>query len=103
MLYSSFLRSDYYVYEDEDGTCKVEIQVPGATKDDVTIDIANRTLSVSVKPSKGKIKSEVSKLFDIPRKYDVEAISASVSDGILTVSLPLEKSEKPKRIAVAAA
>jgi HSP20 family molecular chaperone IbpA len=93
----------YELYESEDGAYNLEVQVPGAKTDDVSIDLADGKLSIDVKPSGGHRKKAFSKVFRVGSEFDAEAISAKVVDGILTINLPLVKSKAGKKIKVLAA
>ncbi|HUI11570.1 MAG TPA: Hsp20/alpha crystallin family protein [Bacteroidota bacterium] len=90
----------------------VSVELPGISKEDVKIDLENDLLSISgnrnEKGQQGGTKQiarerwtgKFSRTIRLP--YDVErsAVSAELSDGLLTVVLPKAESAKPREIAV---
>ncbi len=92
----------------------VTAELPGMAKDDVSISFVEGTLTISgTKKPLDKVKdmtvirqerSEGSfeKSIRIPSKVEQDKISASFSDGILSVTLPKAEEAKPKTIAIEA-
>ncbi len=102
-IWSSF-EERYSVYSsnetDEDGSCVVEIDVPGANKNDVDIDVVGNTLKINVTPSYGRKKRTFYKEFLIGKEFNSDELSAKISDGILTITLPLLKEKSGKKVKV---
>ena len=84
----------------------VEVDLPGMKKDDIDIQIEDKTLIIS---GERKIKNEIkeesyykiessfgtfSRSFTLPDEVDIENIHAESKDGVLEVTVP--KLEKPK-------
>ena len=93
----------------------IEVDLPGVKKDDINIQIENKTLIISgERKTKEEIKEEnyykmessfgsFSRSFAIPEEVDEENIHAETKDGVLEVVLPkLEnaKVDKVKKIEV---
>ena len=96
--------------EETDDAFHVEIELPGIKKDDVTIEVAGRRLTVSGERKRkerigilrrrtrsvGRFYYEVV----LPGDIDDSAIVANLDDGVLTVTVPKAASERPRRIAI---
>lgn len=93
------------IYEDKDGSYSLEIPVPGATEKDVTVTAEGSYLTIAATPSSGRRKNTwlFNKKYKLGSDFDSEAISAKVSNGLLTVTIPLLKSKASRQITVAAA
>lgn len=86
------------------GDYKVEVAVPGMTKDDFRITLGTNDELVITMEKKSETKDEgteerkylrrefsyskFSQSFVLPENVDKERIGAAISDGVLTVSLP---------------
>lgn len=90
----------------------VTAEIPGVKGDDLEINVEGDTLSL-----KGERKPEdpganasyhrrerasgtFQRSLTLPRKIDAENVKASYQNGVLTVTLPIEKAELPKQISV---
>jgi len=101
------------VYDSRD-TIIVTAELPGITRDQVKITVADGVLTLAgeTKPlakAKGmtvvrqeRSEGEFEKAFRIPAKVKQDAISASFTNGILTITLPKAEEAKPKTIAIEA-
>ena len=94
--------------EDEKGYY-IEIDLPGVKKEDITIDLNDKVLTIS---GERKFKEEVKKenyykiettfgkferSFSIPEDADVENIEAKSENGVLEITIPKIKKEAPKK------
>ena len=96
--------------EELDDAWMVDIELPGMAKNDVDIEVTNRTLVVSgerkekertgilrhKKRVTGRFRYEVTVSSDI----DENAVSATLSDGELRVRLPKTAADQPRRIEI---
>jgi HSP20 family protein len=101
------------VYEDTDNVL-VAAELPGFTKEDINITFSDTSLSIAGtrKPLKGaegmtavrreRSLGEFEKSFTVPCKVEQDKISATFTDGILTVTLPKCEETKPKHINIEA-
>jgi HSP20 family molecular chaperone IbpA len=82
-----------------DGTVKIEEEVPGFSKEDVTVVLKEGRLSVTLKREGRKEKRFT---YHVSSKVDTTKITASCKDGILTLLLPpvTKKQVEPLTIAV---
>ena len=87
------------------------IELPGLRKEDIEISLQDGTLIISgerkeepraedgatrTERSSGKFRRSVT----LPTRVDVNKVSASYQDGILTVTLPKAEEAKPKQIQI---
>jgi HSP20 family protein len=99
------------VYEDEQKLL-VKLEVPGIRREDLHIHIENRTLTV-----KGERRFEANekeenfhrierrfgsfiRTFTLPATVDTEHVSATSTDGVLSIGLAKKPESKPRRIDV---
>ena len=96
--------------EETDDAYLVEIELPGVKRDDVSLEVAGRRLSVSGERKErervgilrrrtrtvGQFNYEVL----LPGEVDEEGVSASMDEGVLTVRVPKPASARPRRIAI---
>lgn len=96
--------------EETDDAYHVEIELPGIKKDDVTIEVAGRRLTVSGERkekervgilrrrtrSVGRFYYEVV----LPGEVDEDGIRANLHEGVLTLTVPKAASERPRRIKI---
>ena len=91
---------------DDGDSYKLEAELPGFKKEDISIDIDNECLTISAERSFDKkddknnyVKREryygsYSRSFDVSN-IDIDKIEASYTDGILTLILPKKAAEIP--------
>ncbi len=96
--------------EETDDAYLVEIELPGVKRDDVSVEVAGRRLTVSGERKErqrvgilrrrtrtvGRFHYEVV----LPGEVDEEGVTASMEEGVLTVRVPKPASERPRRIPV---
>ena len=93
-----------YRWSETDDNYKVDIVMPGMTKKDIEVTFKNEMLSVKcTKEVSEKDKSffgvKTEQVFNnFPRRIDSTSITAEMVDGVLTVVLPKQESEKSKSI-----
>lgn len=91
---------------------RIDVAAPGLSKEDIKIDLNNRVLTISSEKSEQKSEEKNGKVhlmefsygsfsrsFSLPTSVNVEKISASHKDGVLTILLPKrdESKEVPAR------
>ena len=74
----------------------VEVPVPGFNSSNVEITLKDGIVSVNAKNE----RRTFSRSFTVPDDVDAEKISASVTDGMLTIKLERHPAAQPKRITV---
>ena len=92
----------------------LEMAVPGFTGEDLDISVEDRVLKIGGKVNHEEKeeneerrywmqsihRSEFSRSLRLPKNVDVEAISASVTDGILHLNMPKAAEAKVKKIEI---
>lgn len=77
--------------EDKDGNNVFEIEVPGFNKDNIDVEVSNGVITV-----KGETESrKIYKRYQIGINQDV---TASIKDGILSLTLITPPEQQPKKI-----
>jgi len=96
--------------EETDDAFVVEIELPGVKRDDVSLEVAGRRLTVSGERKErerigvlrrrtrtvGQFHYEVV----LPADVEEENVSASMDEGVLTVRVPKPASQRPRRITI---
>ena len=97
---------------DTDDALVLKAELPGASKDDVSIEIHNNTLILR---GERKHEAEVKegdyyraeraygtfqRSFVLPTLVDQDKVQATYTDGVLELRLPKSEAAKPKRIAI---
>lgn len=95
---------------EQDKAYVVELDLPGVDKDDITIDIADRRLSVTgvrkEKEREGIMRhsTRVTGSFSygalLPTAIDEEGVSAAMDGGVLTITLPKASGTTSRRVAI---
>lgn len=105
--------SPRFVVTPEEAEWTVTADVPGLSKDDVTITLDDQTLTVrgarAVGAPEGYSASRVERSgfdfersFTLPPAVDPDRIGATVSDGVLTITLGKRDAARPRTIAIEA-
>ncbi|MDQ6910694.1 MAG: Hsp20/alpha crystallin family protein [Actinomycetota bacterium] len=96
--------------EETDDAYVVDIELPGVKREDLSLEVAGRRLSV---PAERKERERVGILrrrsrtvgqshyeVVLPGEVEEEGVSASIEEGVLTVRVPKPASERPRRIPI---
>jgi HSP20 family protein len=96
--------------EETDETYTVEMELPGAKSDDLSIDASGNEVRVygeiKQRERKGILRRQTRKVgefdyrFSLPGDIDADEISAELNDGVLTLRAPKLESAQPRRITV---
>jgi HSP20 family protein len=89
------------------------LEMPGVAADDVDITLEQRVLTIrgsvhQTQPEKLQLayaeygEGDFERAFTLSDDFDADKIEASVSHGVLTVTLPRAPESKPKKISVKA-
>jgi HSP20 family protein len=105
--------ADVIVTQDE---VTVNMDVPGLTVDDLSIELEGDTLTVRGERAfpyargedDGRMLQRLERGFGtfervlrVPSGLDADAITASMADGVLTLHMPVPEARKPRRIEIA--
>ena len=87
------------IYASDDQTLMyLELSVPGFSKDELNVELQGDTLIVSGNKNQGKVnykhkgiaQRKFMRKWRVPDGYEVEKLEAHLSQGILTISIPLK-------------
>lgn len=98
------------IFETDDAL-NVILEMPGVARDNVSIEVADDVLRVEGKLDFSSYQGmdpvyteynvgHYARAFTLSGKIDRESISAQLTDGVLTLTLPKAKEAMPRRIAV---
>ena len=91
------------LYEDEHNFY-ARFELPGLKKDEVDLELENSVLTIRSVEDKKSNESEAYHSFrrsiSVPDGVDLEHVSASLEDGVLTVTMPKAETRKPRQISV---
>lgn len=76
---------------DENGTIKIVAEVPGVTKEDIQLQLTERSLTISVEAER-----KYYKVVDLPAEVRTDSAKASYKNGILEVSVTKSGPAKPE-------
>jgi HSP20 family protein len=99
---------------DKGETLLVEAELPGLTEADVNIEATENTLTISgerkVNAPEGytahrreRASYQFARSFELPSKIDLEKVSATMTHGVLSISLTKQAEARPRQIAIKAA
>ncbi|EPG67630.1 Hsp20/alpha crystallin family protein [Leptospira wolffii] len=98
------------VYADSDHIT-VTAEIPGLAPEDLEITVAHNILTIAGewKDSKTehprrqeRARGNFKRQLELPVAVDSEKVQAKVQDGVLTLRLPVQESEKPRKIRIEA-
>jgi HSP20 family protein len=97
------------VWEDND-SYHVEMDVPGVTRDNVDVTFEKGTLRITTErpaPEEQRVGlvderryGKVTRTVSLPESIDPDSIAASLTDGVLHVTVAKKPEAQPKRIAI---
>jgi HSP20 family protein len=94
------MRPSADVYRNEEGV-RILLDVPGAAPSDVDIQVHDGVLTIEARSPRTDLEMRVyERSFRVDRRLDVDAITAEMQNGVLTVTLPVHEESKPRKIAV---
>lgn len=98
---------------ERNGAYEVRAELPGAKKEDITIDIDGAAVSISAKVSSQSERKEgervlyserrhesYARAFELPHAVDAQAAEAKFDNGVLTLTLPKKDAPRSTRLAV---
>ncbi|EIV93443.1 Hsp20/alpha crystallin family protein [Frankia sp. QA3] len=98
--------------EETDDAYVVELELPGVRREDVSIDLRDNELHVSgeirERERTGVVRRQSRRVgrfehrITLPGEVDTEGVSASLADGVLTVSLPKARRSQQRHIEITA-
>ncbi|WP_408096105.1 Hsp20/alpha crystallin family protein [Peredibacter sp. HCB2-198] len=115
-LFDVFSKEDLYAPAceilDEEKSYSISLDIPGATKEDINIEVKDNHLYISgERKYHGKtdkdyvLRSErrygkFSRVFSLPKNVNPDAIEARFENGVLDLTLPKEEKSQTRKIAI---
>ncbi len=91
------------VYRTDNGV-RLMVDLPGATEKDLELQVNDGILSLKARVERADHLARIySRAFRVDRRIDLDQIDASISRGVLTLTLPFRAEAQPKRIEVKSA
>lgn len=99
------------VFENDDAIV-VKAELPGVAKEDITVDVQGRTLTIKGERKaenevqeeryyrKERFQGRFERAFTLPADVDPEAVKADYKDGVLKVEVPKPEKRKARKITV---
>jgi len=89
----------YYTKETENNH-QIEIDVPGFSAKELSVEIKDDLLTVSKTPKETNQRRANFYVFSVPSNVDCSKITSSLKDGVLLVTLPKLEEKKSKKIEI---
>ena len=106
---NSYPKVDVMDYPDK---LKIEAEIPGLSKDEVSVDLEDNILSITGSKRESKNDSDLKYIrkelkrssfkrsFELNRDFNLSKIKAQFSNGLLYVDIPKKDPDKPKKIKI---
>jgi HSP20 family protein len=100
------------IYENDKHEIVLRAELPGLKREEIDIRVENNTLTLRGERKRdAEVKQEnyhrversygsFSRSFSLPNTVSAEKVSATFTDGVLTITLPLREEAKPRQIQV---
>jgi HSP20 family protein len=82
---------------DDDDATTLTADVPGMAEDDIDVTVTGSLLTVCGQRRRGR-ERRFERRFQLPEGYDLDAVTANVTHGVLTIRLAKAAKLKPRRI-----
>jgi HSP20 family protein len=98
--------------QEQEGGWLIEVELPGAVKDDVSIQVEHGVLTISAEYGKGSDERKdkyhvrerrfgrMSRSVVLPESADSAKIEAKLAHGLLTLTIPVREEARPRRVEV---
>ncbi|MGW3628449.1 Hsp20/alpha crystallin family protein [Streptomyces sp. NPDC000880] len=96
--------------EETEDAYQIELELPGVSKDQITVDVADSQLAVhgevEEKERSGVLHRQTRRFgrFDfrwaLPADADADHVTAELADGVLTVRVPKTEKSRPRRVEI---
>lgn len=83
-----------------DGALQVYVDLPGVPREAVSVEVADRALTIKVDHSTERSQLQWARSLRIDRSLDADAVAASYADGRLTVTVPAAPKPEPRVVNV---
>lgn len=106
---NSYPKVDVMDYPDK---LKIEAEIPGLSKEEVSVDLEENILSITGSKRESKKQEDVQYIrkelkrsnfkrsFELNRDFNLSKIKAEFSNGLLHIDIPKKDPDKPKKIKI---
>jgi HSP20 family molecular chaperone IbpA len=88
------------MWKETEEAFKLELDVPGFSKNEVTVTSKGNIVCVTVSPKQGNKRAPFSAEYKLPNSAVASESIACLEDGVLKVSVPKKEQEKVNVIAI---
>lgn len=88
------------LWKENDSSYEFEFDIPGFSKNEINVSTKGHFINISTKPKEGNSRKSLSLEYKLPDCALVSATSASLDNGVLTVTVPKKENEKPTQILI---
>lgn len=92
------------LYEDKDNAT-VRAELPGINRDDIQIELVDGSLTIKATRRTGEgdeaTATDYTRVITVPDTVQIDQVTASSENGVLTVTLPKRAETKPRKITIA--
>ena len=92
-------KNNHYFEENVDHYC-VAIDVPGVSQEGLDLEVKDRILSLKTTRKRGEADEKSSYRWRLPRAADPTQIRANLADGVVTLVIPKNAQDAPRKIEV---
>ena len=78
----------------------IEVEVPGFTEQDISINVDNNFLTVKGERKRGESVIKLNKTFNIDTRYRTDNIDAKLENGLLTLTLSKKEDSSVKEVPI---
>lgn len=93
--WSSYRWQDYRLDETDDGVT-IEIELPGCSRQDCTVEVRDRIVKITAQYR----EQDRDWSFWLGQLYSPDGVTATLQDGLLTISVPKTPDAKPRQIEI---
>ncbi len=87
------------LYEDRDNVY-VRAELPGVSRDAINLEMIEGFLTLNATRKDGEQTFTYNRSIAIPESVQADKVSATLENGVLTVTLPKQEQAKPRKIAI---
>lgn len=91
-------KDDYFITKEIDGYT-LHIELPGVSKEDVSVLVEDETLQIGFE-RKDFIKNKGNKRYYLDKDIDVDKISSKLENGVLSIRLPTHSKIRARSISI---
>jgi HSP20 family protein len=83
-----------------EGALQLNVDLPGVPRDQVSVEVADRALTIGVVAAEGERKFRWSRTIQLANSLDADTVAATYADGRLTVTVQPTAKPEPRVISI---